>query len=286
MVADVHGNYEALSRVSDSADRVVVLGDLLDYIDYHNPHRGIIGEMFGSDNAGKFATLRMRGAFAELREFNRGLWKSIDDPVETLSGIVRERYRRVLASVPEDTVVTLGNVDVAAEWAAVTGEAMPYRDGEVVDIDGLDFAFVAGGVYRHAPVPVETPVGPAGAQKHPWQPLMRSRAEFSAIVGELPPADVLCSHIPPDIALMRYDTVPGRIEMAGPGLVEYIDAVRPVLALSGHVHQPIVSRTRRGMTECVNVGHFQRLERSFVIDTEQLHEARAGRVGRQEVGGG
>lgn len=278
VVADVHGNYDALARVAESAEQLIILGDLLDYIDYHDPRRGIVGEMFGADNAARFASLRLRGAFVELRAFNRMLWGSMADPEGTLSAIVRERYRRVLASVPADTIVTLGNVDVAAEWEAVAGPAMPYRDGSVVTLGGLDFAFVAGGAHPGAPLPPKMPVREDDAQRpHPWRPLMRPYAAYSAVVDALPPADVLCSHIPPDIALMRYDTVPGRLEMSGPGLVEYIERVRPLLALSGHVHQPLRARARLGMTECRNVGHFQRQELAVVLDTERLHEVRAAR---------
>lgn len=268
MVADVHGNYDALARVAETAGRLIILGDLLDYADYHDPRRGIVGEMFGAENAARFAAMRARGAFAELREFNLMLWSGLADPVGTLSGIVRQRYRRVLDSIPDDAIVTLGNVDVADEWVAVAGDAMPYRDGEIVTLDGIDFAFVAGGTFTGPPRPVLP-----GAAQHPWQPLMRPYADFAAVVDALPPAQVLCSHIPPDIALLRFDTVPGRPEMAGPGLIEYIERVQPVLALSGHVHQPLRSRQRVGVTEVRNVGHFQQRERAVVLDTDQLREA-------------
>jgi Icc-related predicted phosphoesterase len=33
----------------------------------------------------------------------------------------------------------------------------------------------------------------------------------------------------------------------------------------GHVHQPLTARMRVGRTECVNVGHFQRTERAYVL---------------------
>lgn len=279
MVADVHGNYDALARVAEESERLVILGDLLDYIDYHDPRRGIVGEMFGADNAARFASLRVRGAFAELREFNQSLWGSMADPYGTLSAVVRERYRRLLACIPADAIVTLGNVDVAEEWEAVAGSATPYLDGEIATLDGLDFAFVAGGAYPGAPVPPMLPTqgDPATTRPHPWRPLMRPYADYSAAVDALPPADVLCSHIPPDIVLMRYDTVPGRLEMCGSGLRQYIERVQPLLALSGHVHQPLRDRARLGMTECLNVGHFQRQERAVVLDTDRLHEMRAAR---------
>ena len=80
--------------------------------------------------------------------------------------------------------------------------------------------------------------------------------------------DVLCSHVPPDVPMMRYDVVPGRLEMAGPGLREHIDTQRPALALSGHVHQPLAARIRRGRTECVNVGHFQRTGEPYTFELD------------------
>jgi Icc-related predicted phosphoesterase len=56
------------------------------------------------------------------------------------------------------------------------------------------------------------------------------------------------------------------MEMCGPGLVEAIDAHRPAMSVHGHVHQPIARRLRRGRTECVNVGHFQRYPTPFEVD--------------------
>jgi len=38
------------------------------------------------------------------------------------------------------------------------------------------------------------------------------------------------------------------------------------LAVFGHVHQPISRRTRRGRTECINVGHFQRFPQPFEVE--------------------
>lgn len=277
MVADVHGNFEALARVAEKSEKLMILGDLLDYVDYHEPTRGILGEMFGEENVRHFTVLRSRGAFSELRRFNSDLWGTLSDPAGVLSDIVQRRYRRVLDSIPDDAVVTLGNVDVAEEWVRVAGDRIRYRDDEMVEIDGVSFAFVAGGVRRHhgsvnQPNPLASQAD--AARVHPWQPMMRSQQEFRQIVDGLGAADILCSHIPPDLPLLRYDTVPGRTEMAGPGLTDYIRRVHPQLALFGHVHQPLSVRRRYGMTECVNVGHFQRAERPYIIDTERIRASR------------
>lgn len=274
VVADVHGNVDALARIADASERLVILGDLLDYVDYHEPQRGILGEIFGVDAVLRFTALRSAGAFAELRRFNSELWNSLADPEGVLSGMVQARYRKLLAAVPEDTVITLGNVDVVAEWNHVAADRLPFRDAETVDIDGLRFGFVAGGVRRGAASETIELHAPAPAvDRRPWRPFIRDEGEFRDALGGIGPVDVLCSHVPPDVAVLRYDTVPGRLEMAGPGLTDYIDRLRPSMALFGHVHQPLAARTRRGRTECINVGHFQRTTRPFVIDTDRLHAA-------------
>lgn len=274
VVADVHGNIEALARVADTAEQLIILGDLLDYVDYHDPERGILGEIFGVDAVLRFTALRSAGAFGELRRYNAALWNSLADPEGVLAGRVRARYSQVLDAVPDSTLVTLGNVDVVAEWNRVAGDRLPYRDAEALDIDGVRFGFVAGGVRRGAASETIELHGRAPeVDRRPWRPFIRDAAEYTRAVEALGPVDVLCSHIPPEMALLRYDVVPGRFEMAGPGLTDHIDRFRPLLALFGHVHQPLASRSRRGHTECVNVGHFQRTGRALVVDTEWIRAA-------------
>ncbi len=285
VVADVHGNYEALARIAEQADRLIVLGDLLDYVDYHDPSAGILGEVFGTDAARHFARLRAGGHFAELRRFNLALWGTVADAAALLSSLVRERYRKVVSMVGPDTVVILGNVDVPAEWTAVAGNELPCRDAEVVEIGGLRFGFVGGGVSRRAS-PGPGAADSAGAEGSAWRPFLRAPHDFRGAVGALGPVDVLCSHIPPDITALRYDAVPGRLEMAGPGLLDHIDTRHPAVAMFGHVHQPLAPRARRGMTECINVGHFQRAERAFVLETDLVRRAvRGGGVAGPATGG-
>lgn len=266
VVADVHGNYDALARAAERAarrrGRLVVLGDLLDYVDYHDPSAGILGQMFGEDAARRFARLRAAGAFGELHLFNAGLWAGVADPVGVLSDIVQQRYRHVLQAVGPDTLLTLGNVDVAQEWDRVAADVLPYRDGEVVDLDGVRLGFVAGGARR------TTAARTMVADRWAWRPFLRDANDYRAAVNALGDVDVVCSHIPPDIPALRYDVVPARLEMAGPGLLDHIDRYRPAMALFGHVHQPLAVRARRGATECINVGHFQRAERAFELDLD------------------
>jgi Icc-related predicted phosphoesterase len=75
----------------------------------------------------------------------------------------------------------------------------------------------------------------------------------------------VASHIPPAVAELCYDVVARHPERGSPQLLELIGRERPRLALFGHVHQPLASRTRVGRTECVNVGHFQRTRTPYVL---------------------
>jgi hypothetical protein len=258
-VSDVHGNIGALREVARGAEQLVVLGDLIDYVDYHDAADGILGRIFGARRVQPFIDLRLAGDFERLRRLNRDLWDSIPDPVGTLTDVVAALYRDVVDAVGPDTLLTLGNVDVADLWNEVAGGRLPYLDGEVVELAGRRLGFVAGGASRR-------PGSVFGGPSSVWRPFVRSREDYGAAVAALGPVDILCSHVPPAIPLLRYDVVPGRLEMCGPGLVEAIDEHRPALSVHGHVHQPIALRLRRGRTECVNVGHFQRLPTPFEIE--------------------
>ena len=260
-VSDVHGNIEGLARVAEKAEQLVVLGDLLDYVDYHEPDRGILGEVFGEDRVRHFAQLRQAGQFVELHAYNRSLWDGLPDARGVLTEVIESRYREVLAAVGPHALLILGNVDVAAAWDEVAGGVLPCRDGEVVEVGGRRFGFVAGGALRAGRRPDHT-------SEAAWRPFLRTAADYRAAVERIGPMDVLCSHVPPRLPSLRYDVIPGRLEMFGPGLLEAIDTHQPPLAVFGHVHQPLARRQRRGRTECVNVGHFQRFPVAFEYDLD------------------
>ncbi len=259
-VSDVHGNIDALAKVAAGAELLVVLGDLLDYVDYHDPGNGILGEVFGPEPVLRFTELRSAHDFAGLRQLNESLWAGVADPLGTLTEVVAERYRQIVAVLSGPTLLTLGNVDVAPIWNDVAGDTLPFLDGEVVQVAGRRFGFVGGGSMRPGFVPRPS--------AHVWQPFVRPADEYIASVVALGAVDVLCSHLPPDLAVLRYDRVPARLEMYGPGLLESIDTHQPAMAVFGHVHQPLAARTRRGRTECVNVGHFQRVPRAFELELD------------------
>ncbi|MGH3622850.1 MAG: metallophosphoesterase, partial [Sciscionella sp.] len=82
VVSDVHGNDEALARAADGADVLVVLGDLLDFVDYHDHSKGILGAIFGAAKVARFAELRSSRRHAEAIAYSRSLWASVRDAQE------------------------------------------------------------------------------------------------------------------------------------------------------------------------------------------------------------
>jgi Icc-related predicted phosphoesterase len=117
-----------------------------------------------------------------------------------------------------------------------------------VDLGGWRFGFVGGGltsVYR--------------------TPYEMSEEEFRVKVEAVGEVDVLCTHIPPAVPELLYDTVARRLEKGSVALLEAIRATRPRYSLFGHVHQPLAARVRVGVTECLNVGHFRATGVPFVL---------------------
>ncbi len=206
VVSDVHGNVEDLVRVADRAEFLIVLGDLLEYVDYHVPEAGILGAVFGAD-----AVAAVRRPCVEMGASTRCTHSSticgggclIRRPPSTpWSDLSTARSSTVSA---RRTLVTLGNVDAPSVWDSMAPAHLRVRDGEVVDLDGLRFGFVAGGSLKQ-------PV--AG---DPWAYFERAHDAYRSLVADVGQVDVLCTHVPPDIEDLRYDVVAQRKEMYGPG---------------------------------------------------------------------
>ncbi|RJQ69611.1 metallophosphoesterase [Pseudonocardiaceae bacterium YIM PH 21723] len=259
VVSDVHGNAEALARAGDGADALLVLGDLLDFIDYREPGKGIMGRIFGAEKVTEFIRLRTEGLREQAGVYIRGLWDELSDGPRLVSEAITEEYARLFTALSAPAYATAGNVDSPELWrkiAAELGTDLRLFDGESIELGGLRIGFV-GGALRLMTFP---------PTKSHWQPYLRSPEEFDAAVAGLPPVDILATHIPPAVAELTYDVVARRSELGSYGLLEKIRADRPRWSLFGHVHQPLSGRVRIGPTECVNVGHFKRWGRPYVIN--------------------
>jgi len=241
VVSDVHGRAEALKLAADGADALICLGDLILFIDYSDHGQGIFADLFGQENADRFIALRTQKRFDEARDFSRKMWESLDgDAWPHIERAVQRQYEELFAAMPTPAYLTYGNVDIPRMWSEHLREGHHVLDGEVVELGGLRFGFVGGGLRTEYRTPYELDD--------------ETYAAKVAAVGEV---DVLCTHIPPAVPELLYDTVARRFERGSEAILQAIRDTQPKYALFGHVHQPLARRIRIGRTECVNVGHFR-----------------------------
>ncbi|MFI0824724.1 metallophosphoesterase [Streptomyces roseolus] len=250
VVSDVHGNTDALARAGEGADALICLGDLVLFLDYADHSRGIFPDLFGTANADRLVELRTARRFDEARDLGRSLWAGLDVDRDTaIEAAVRRQYAELFAALPTPTYATYGNVDIPALWPEYARPGTTVLDGRSVEIGGLVFGFVGGGLRTPMRTPYEI-----------------SDEEYAAKVEALGEVDVLCTHIPPEVPDLTYDTVARRFERGSRALLDAIRRTRPRYALFGHVHQPLARRMRIGATECVNVGHFAATGRPFALE--------------------
>jgi hypothetical protein len=249
VVSDVHDAGDDLARAGDGADLLICLGDLILFLDYADSNNGIYAELFGAEATSTYIALRTAGEFDRAREHSAALWASLGgDRATHMNAKIREQYARLFSQMPTPALLTYGNVDVPTLWPEYLREGQTVLDGETIELDGLRFGFVGGGLKSQYNTPFEI-----------------SDDEYAAKVDALGPVDVLCTHIPPALPEITYDVVARRFERGSAALLQYLIEYQPRLHLHGHVHQPLAPRTRVGRTEVVNVGHFRGRRAPYVL---------------------
>ena len=253
VVSDVHGEAAALERAAEGSDLFVCLGDLILFLDYDDPTRGIHADLFGAEHTREYIRLRTAGRFDDARVLSAAGWErlGLEEPhgrQALLETMVRAQYAELFASMPGG-LLTYGNVDLPALWAEYVRADHEVVDAHVVERGGLRLGFVGGGLVSPMRTPYEIP-----------------EADYVAKVEALGPVDILFTHIPPKVPGLLYDTVARRFEIGSSALLEYVRDVQPRFHCFGHVHQPLRPRMRIGKTECLNVGHFNGRRQPFVLD--------------------
>ncbi len=70
IVADVHGEFDSLAKLARSGEPLLVLGDLINYVDYRTMD-GIAAEVLGKEFVRQVARFRAVGDY----EGSRALWR-------------------------------------------------------------------------------------------------------------------------------------------------------------------------------------------------------------------
>jgi Icc-related predicted phosphoesterase len=249
VVSDVHGRADALAVAGRGADALICLGDLLLFLDYADHGQGIFADLFGAEHARTYIDLRTAKRFDEARDLTARLFAQRPESRASLfETAIARQYAELFGSLPEPAYLTYGNVDIPEMWRRYTKPGHHVLDGGAVDLDGWRFGFVGGGLRSVYRTPNEV-----------------SEEEFRAKIEAVGEVDVLCTHIPPAVPELLYDTVARRLEKGSVALLDAIRATKPRYSIFGHVHQPLVRRTRIGVTECLNVGHFRATGAPYVL---------------------
>lgn len=254
VVSDVHGAAGPLARAADGADVFVCLGDLILFLDYDDPARGIFADLFGEEHARAYIELRTANRFDEARVLSTEAWDRLgvhtaEEKRALMTAMVRAQYEELFSAMPEPALLTFGNVDLPDLWPDYLRAGHRVVDAAVVDVDGQRWGFVGGGLTSPMRTPFEL-----------------SEQQYAEKVAALGPVDVLFTHIPPAFPELVYDVAARRFEVGSTALADYVRTFQPRYHLFGHVHRPLARRRRVGRTECVNVGHFHGRERPFVLD--------------------
>src|SRR5437660_8457768 len=102
VISDLHGAVEHIPAAAADCDRLVVLGDLINVLDYRTMD-GILVDIFGREPVAQAASLRSQGKFHEARETIRRHAPEGLDVRERIGHLAREQYERVFEALPAGT---------------------------------------------------------------------------------------------------------------------------------------------------------------------------------------
>ena len=243
IISDVHGAVEPLRRVAALGEPLLVLGDLINYIDYRS-NEGIVADISGKDLVDEFVRIRAADGSEAATNFWHSEWAHRGAGLE-------DRYRAATEAAYQDicgslrgsnAYVTYGNVDRPHMLAEHLPDGVRFVDAEVVEIQGLRVGFAGGGL---------TSIGTPGEV---------SEQEMKAKLDQLGSVDILATHVPPAIPALACDVIGGR-EKGSIAILEYVESEMPSFHYFGDIHQPRATTWRIGPTTCINAGYFRATER-------------------------
>jgi len=254
VVSDLHGAHDDLRKAVPEGSTLLLLGDLINFLDYISM-TGILTEVFSVQAVEEVVRLRTAGKIEDARRVMHERSIGREEEIREQIGVrVRSQYEEIFAALPDPTYLILGNVDnpALAHSYASGYPGVHEPDGTVIVLEGERFGFVGGAL--------PTPLHVAGEI---------TEEEMRAKVEGLGEVDVLCSHIPPAVPELCYDTLAGKSETGSRDLLRYIEDVQPRRAYFGHIHQPLTSALWIGRTLCINVGYFRSSKRAFPHKKEE-----------------
>ena len=240
LVADVHGATAALEKVAALGGPLLILGDLINFIDYRT-NDGIVTEVSGTAFTDEMVRLRTARRYEEAGRLWRSFSAGREDELRArYDALIEAAYIDVCAALVDggEIYATFGNVDRPLLMRKHLPPNVRFVDGEVVEIEGLAVGFAGGGI---------TTIGTPGEV---------SEDTMAAKLAAIGSVDVLCTHVPPALPALATDVVAGRTK-GSVAVLEYIERHRPEYHYFGDVHQGRAIRWQHGPTRFINVGYFR-----------------------------
>ena len=247
LIADVHGASRALREVAARGETLLVLGDLINFIDYRTGE-GIVRDITGPDFVDKLIHYRTFEMFEEARRLWRTFASGREGEIAAQFDVaIDAAYRNICAAFDSaDAYVMYGNVDRPDLLQRRLPANARFVDGDTAVIDGYTVGFASGGM------PALNVPGEVGDD------------EMASKLENLGDVDVLCTHVPPAVPPLATDVVGGRIKGSVP-VLEYVEAAQPAYHFFGDIHQPQALQWRVGDTICRNVGYFRATGRALEL---------------------
>ena len=241
IVSDIHANFNGLAKVAATGEPLLILGDLLNFIDYRTGH-GMAEDVYGSAHTRQLIINRRTSNWEASRRLWREATEGREDEIRSrITDAVDRQHEATRAALEgANAFITFGNVDWPEQLQAVLPDGVRWVDGQVIELDGYSVGFAGGGV--------PTPVGARGEVSHDV---------MEAKLAALGPVDILCTHVAPSIEPLHRDVITGQLERSSDVVLDYLQRHRPRYHYFGDVHQPQAYTWQVDRTLCRNVGYFR-----------------------------
>ncbi len=250
-VSDIHFQINFLSTLPKNKGPVVILGDLINWIDYRNGE-GIANDVFGKNNVEKLIEFRKNHKFNERKK----LWKTLylENPEEVskkMQDALARQYELVFKSLSDYEVWLIpGNVDDSNIIENYLSNRILNVDGLMVPYNNINIGFAGGGV--------PTPIMARGEIQE---------SEFEYKLNVLKDSDIICTHAPPFVEELVTDVITNKAEQGWKSLKNFIIENKPQFSLFGDVHQPKATSWIIENTKCINVGYFRATNRYLELSS-------------------
>ena len=253
-ISDIHHGLDSLDNLPRDKGPIVILGDLINWIDYRNGD-GIAKDVFGEENVQELIELRKKHDFSKRKKMWEQLF-SEDKKLkqQQIQDSIQRQYVEVFDKLKNFEVYLIpGNVDSIDILEETKTKNITNIDGQVLIYKKIKIGFAGGGV--------PTPINARGEI---------TEEAFESKLQNLGDIDIICTHAPPYVDELITDVITNKKEQGWKVLKKFIEDIQPKFSIFGDVHQPKAYEWKIGSTQCINVGYFRSNGNYLELDSLKL----------------